>query len=80
MQRVSALLLTFIFAPGLLLAQSPAKETVLIKAGRLVDVRSGRVLTDQAILIEGDRIRQVGPAQSIQAPAGALVIDLDRYD
>jgi len=42
----------------------------------MVDVRSGRVLTDQAILIEGDRIRQVGSAQSIQAPAGARVIDL----
>src|SRR5258705_1262105 len=76
MHRVSALLLTLILAPGLLLAQSPPKETVLIKAGRLVDVRSGRVLTDQAILIEGDRIKQVGPAQSIQVPAGARVIDL----
>jgi len=76
MHRVSALLLTLILAPGLLLAQSPPKETVLIKAGKLVDVRSGRVLTDQAILIEGDRIQQVGPAQSIQVPAGARVIDL----
>ncbi|HXI90582.1 MAG TPA: amidohydrolase family protein [Blastocatellia bacterium] len=76
MHRVSALLLTLILAPGLLLAQSPPKETVLIKAGKLVDVRSGRVLTDQAILIEGDRIKQVGPAQSIQVPAGARVIDL----
>ena len=76
MHRVSALLLTFILAPGVLLAQSPTKETVLIKAGRLVDVRSGRVLTGQAILIEGDRIKQVGPAQSIQVPAGARVIDL----
>jgi len=76
MQRVSALLLAFILAPGLLLAQSPAKETVLIKAGRLVDVRSGRVLTDQTILIEGNRIKQVGPPQSIQAPADARVIDL----
>lgn len=76
MQKVSALLLTFILSPSLLLAQSPPKETVLIKAGRLVDVRSGRVLTDQAILIEGERIKQVGPAQSVQAPAGARVIDL----
>src|SRR5437867_7131378 len=76
MQRVSALVLAFSLAPGLLLAQSPAKETVLIKAGRLVDVRSGRVLTDQTILIEGNRIQQVGPPQSIQAPADARVIDL----
>jgi imidazolonepropionase-like amidohydrolase len=61
---------------GVSLAQSPTKETVLIKAGKMVDVRSGRVLTDQAILIEGGRIKQVGSAQLIQAPAGARVIDL----
>jgi imidazolonepropionase-like amidohydrolase len=76
MQKVLALLLALGLGPSLLFAQSPTKETVLIKAGRLVDVRSGRVLTDQAILIEGDRIKQVGPAQSVQAPAGARVIDL----
>ena len=76
MQRVLAPLLIFILVPTLLLAQAPQKEAVLIKAGKLIDVRSGRVLTDQAILIEGDRIKQVGPAQSIQAPAGARVIDL----
>ena len=76
MHRVSALLLTFILVSGVSLAQSPTKETVLIKAGKMVDVRSGRVLTDQAILIEGGRIKQVGSAQSIQAPAGARVIDL----
>jgi len=76
MQRVLALVFALAVAPNLLIAQSPQKEAVLIKAGRLVDVRSGRVLTDQAILIEGDRIKQVGPEQSMQAPAGARVIDL----
>jgi len=75
-QRVLALLVALALGPSLLVAQSPQNETVLIKAGRLIDVRSGRVLTDQAILIEGDRIKQVGPAQSVQAPAGARLIDL----
>jgi Imidazolonepropionase and related amidohydrolases len=62
------------------LAQTPAKEIVLIKAGRLIDVREGRVLTDQAILIEGDRIKEVGSAQTVaaHAPASARVIDLSR--
>jgi imidazolonepropionase-like amidohydrolase len=61
-----------------ILAQSSAKEIVLIKAGRLIDVRAGRVLTDQAILIEGDRIKEVGSAQTVtaHAPASARVIDL----
>jgi imidazolonepropionase-like amidohydrolase len=59
-------------------AQSPAKEIILIKAGKLVDVRNGRVLTDQAILIEGDRIKEVGAAASVtsHAPQNARVIDL----
>ena len=53
------------------------KEMVLIKAGKLIDVRGGRVLADQAILIEGDRIREVGPASRVGPHAqGARVIDL----
>ena len=52
-------------------------KLTLIKAGRLIDVRAGRVLTDQAILVEGERIKDVGPLAEIQAKAaGAQVIDL----
>jgi imidazolonepropionase-like amidohydrolase len=58
-------------------AQSSAKALTLIKAGRLIDVRNGRVLTDQGILIEGDRIKEVGPASQLASrAAGARVIDL----
>jgi imidazolonepropionase-like amidohydrolase len=76
MQNILAILLALVILPAAFLAQSPAKEIVLIKAGKLIDVRAGRVLNDQAILIEGDRIKQVGSSQSVQAPAGARVIDL----
>src|SRR5581483_5687388 len=38
------------------------------------DVRSGKLLENQVIVIEGDRIVSVGPASS--APAGATTIDL----
>ncbi|RMG56017.1 MAG: amidohydrolase family protein [Acidobacteria bacterium] len=50
----------------------------LIKAGRLLDVKRGRLLSDQAILIEGERIKEVGPADAVQshAPEDARVIDL----
>ena len=59
------------------LAQSSSKPATLIKAGRLIDVRNGRVLTDQAILVEGDRIREVGPSSQLASKAaGARVIDL----
>jgi imidazolonepropionase-like amidohydrolase len=55
-------------------------KTVLIKAGRLIDVRTGRVLENQGILVEGQRIKAVGPLAEIQknTPAAAGVIDLSR--
>jgi imidazolonepropionase-like amidohydrolase len=60
-----------------LLAGTARAETItVIKAGRLVDVVAGKVLTDQVIVIVHDRIRDVGPAGSVAVPAGAIVIDL----
>jgi imidazolonepropionase-like amidohydrolase len=57
--------------------QAPIPQgTILIKAGKLIDVRAGRVLANQNILVQGDRIAQVGP--DIAAPAGARVIDLSQ--
>ncbi len=55
------------------------KPTV-IKAGRLIDVRGGRVLNDQAILVEGERIKAVGESGEIlkAAPKDATVIDLSK--
>jgi imidazolonepropionase-like amidohydrolase len=54
-------------------AQPPAPVTA-IRAGRLLDPEAGRILTNQIILVEGARIRDVGP--SLPIPAGAQVIDL----
>lgn len=48
----------------------------VIKAGRLIDVAAGKVLTDQVIVIGNGQIREVGPAGSTPVPAGAKVIDL----
>jgi imidazolonepropionase-like amidohydrolase len=36
----------------------------------------GRRLTNQVILVNGDIITQVGPANQIQIPAGMQVVDL----
>ncbi len=54
-------------------AQAPAPVTA-IRAGRLLDPEAGRILTNQIILVEGTRIRDVGP--SVAIPPGAQVIDL----
>ena len=57
-----------------------APTVVLIKAGQMIDTRAGRVVENQGILVEGERIKAVGPfAQvSASAPAGIRVIDLSR--
>lgn len=61
--------------------QTPtAAKSVLIRAGRLIDVRAGRVLENQGILIEGDRIKAVGDFNSVRgsAPASARLVDLSK--
>ncbi|HEY6122136.1 MAG TPA: amidohydrolase family protein [Pyrinomonadaceae bacterium] len=61
-------------------AKPNAPAVTLIKAGRLIDVRAGRVLANQGILIEGERIRLIGPLPEVErnAPANARMIDLSR--
>ena len=78
MRKILTLVSSLILICGSLLAQSPPKQIILIKAGRLIDVRAGRLLTDQAILIDGDRIKEVGPSATVSshAPSSARVIDL----
>ena len=63
------------FIAGQLLAQSTA-PTTLLKANRLLDPRSGNVLSPAAVLIEHGKIKEVGPTTKVQAPSGTKVIDL----
>ncbi len=58
----------------------PLATVTLIKAGRLIDVRAGRVLENQGILVDGERIKSVGPLAEVQksVPSSARVIDLSR--
>ncbi len=54
---------------------SPA-ETIAVRAGHLFDSKTGQTLANQVILLQGERITQVGPAAQVQIPAGAQIIDL----
>ena len=51
-------------------------ETVVIKAGRLIDPGAGTAAANQIIVIEGSTIKAVGPNLSI--PKDARIIDLSR--
>jgi imidazolonepropionase-like amidohydrolase len=59
-------------------SQAQAPQVVAIHAGRLFDPKSGTNLTNQVVLISGDRITEVGPAANVQVPPGAKVIDLSQ--
>jgi len=67
----------FLFTTGEIAAQSPASVT-LVKAGGLLDPRTGNVLSPAAVLIENGKIKEVGPPSKVQAPAGAKIIDLGK--
>jgi imidazolonepropionase-like amidohydrolase len=79
MKKIPILLLlaVLICAVGQLLAQAPASVT-LVKAGRLLDPRTGNVLSPAAVLIESGKIKEVGSPAQVQAhgPAGVKIIDL----
>lgn len=56
------------------LAFAQQSKVVAIKAGRVLDVRTGQFINNAFIVIEGERITAVGA--NITVPAGAEVIDL----
>lgn len=66
-----------LFSRGQIAAQTPVPVT-LVKAGRLLDPRTGNVLSPAAVLIENGKIKEVGSPSRVQgnAPAGVRTIDL----
>ena len=70
------LLLAATLASTTQLAAQAAASVTLVKASRMLDPRNGRVLASAAVLIEGDKIKQVGSSSEIGVPAGAKIIDL----
>ncbi len=77
--RALRLAVFYILATAATLSGQTPQQQVLVKAGRLVDGRSQQVQTNVGILIEGARIKAVGPLAQIQGQAtGARVIDLSQ--
>jgi imidazolonepropionase-like amidohydrolase len=60
--------------------QTPAQTShaVAVRAGHMFDSKSGKLVDNQIVLIEGDRIARVGPAAEIEIPSGAQIIDLSK--
>lgn len=83
MKRLGILILLAMSASGICAAQeakASAPAVVAVRAGQVLDVRTGNYAKDQIIWIEGDKIKSIGNAADIekQLPAGAKRIDLSR--
>ena len=77
MASIKGALIAALFAL-LTAGQLAAQSLTLVKANRLLDPRTGNVLSPAAVLIESGRIKEVGSPSRVQAdaPAGVKVIDL----
>jgi imidazolonepropionase-like amidohydrolase len=64
----------FVLRAGDAVAQTtPAPSPTVVRAARLLDVTTGRMLANATVVVTGDRITAVNPATP---PAGARTIDL----
>ncbi len=55
-------------------AQTAPAHAIVLRAARLLDVKNGRIVKPGEVLVEGEKIVEVGSA--VRRPAGAEVIDL----
>ena len=72
----SSLLLLFLrgFSAAQISTQSPTPHPIVLHAARLLDIKGGRLVKPGEVLVEGERIVEVG--SSVKHPPGAEVIDL----
>ena len=78
LKQPACLVLLLIFSAGVSPAQQtlPSSQVTVIRAGKLVNVDAGRVLTNQMLLVRGGKIEAVG--ENLAVPAEATVIDLSK--
>jgi imidazolonepropionase-like amidohydrolase len=72
---------SFIFLPAILLASLISfsqQKTIAIRCGKILDVRSGKVLTSQVIVVKGNKIISVTDVATFKQPTDS-VIDLSNY-
>lgn len=76
--RIGVFLICLLQAVGFAQMPDQPGPITLIKAGRLLDVKAGKYLSNQAVLVASGKIKEVGPLEQVQshAPTGVTVIDL----
>lgn len=61
-------------------AATPQAKSILLKANRMLDVRTGKYVANAGVLVENDKIKEAGPLTEVQAhtPKGSTIIDLGK--
>jgi imidazolonepropionase-like amidohydrolase len=75
-RRYPFLLLIVLLALAVQLVAQQAPKRVVVHAGHLLDVKTGKLLLDQTVVIEDGKVARVGSSAEIKAPADAMLIDL----
>jgi imidazolonepropionase-like amidohydrolase len=57
-------------------AQKPAAARTLVRAGHLLDVKTGKLTDNQTVVVVGETIQSIAPTASVSAAPGDTVIDL----
>jgi imidazolonepropionase-like amidohydrolase len=57
-------------------AQKPAAARTLVRAGSRLDVKTGKLLDSQTLIVVGDTIQSIAPSAQVPAQPGDAVIDL----
>jgi len=73
---LAALLAACAFCPTGARGQSNATKRTILRAGHVLNVRTGEMRANQAIVIEGDRITQIAASSEVTAGANDTTIDL----
>ena len=77
MRLLILLLCVALFLPGSQTQRATPAETIyLLKPAHVWDGESAQLHDDWVVVVRGEKIEAVGPAGSVNAPAGAKVIDL----
>ncbi len=73
-RRPLYLLPLLLLASSALLAQQP--QRILLRAGHVIDVHTGKESVDQTVIVTGDKITAIAPTASTPAQSGDQEIDL----
>jgi len=78
-KRMLVVLLSLVIGALPLLSQpttNPAPQRTLVRSGHLLDVKTGKLLDGQTLVVVGDTIQSIAPSTQLPAQPGDTVIDL----